>query len=267
MVWLRLLGTAALVVTGKNVQVVRTPAVGAEAGLPRGGAYDRGVALDAAGDHASALREYSRALVDLDSLSDYLGASGSCRAAWRGKIGWQRERSEELLEQEAYAAVTPGSSLAHANLATAYHHKYLAVRARLAGDAHGMALAEKAAALAERAEAEYGLALELDRRNGHARAGLAGLRAQVGRTDAARREMAILGKRAAEPALLLRVAAYHAALGDLDAAFAALADVPANAELGRALWSNEFDPLRADPRFAELVSDGSGLYCVDGKAR
>src|SRR5688572_10122621 len=102
------------VVTGGTVQVVRAEPRGVEAGLPRTGAYGRGVALDAAGDHASALREYARALGDLDRLSDVLETPASCRAAWRGKVAWQRERSEELLEQEAYASVTPTSALAHA---------------------------------------------------------------------------------------------------------------------------------------------------------
>ncbi len=246
------------VATGNSVQVVRARAQGAEAGLPRGGAYGRAVALDARGNHASALREYARAQQDLDSLSDVLDAPASCRAAWRGKIAWQRERSEELLEQEAYTAVTPSSALAHLNLAAVYHRKYLAVRAWL-----GIA----PQALAERAEAEYMRALELDRRNGAARVGLAALHAHLGRLVKARHDFALLGRRMDDPALLLRVAAYQAAIGDRDAAFTALAAVPARAEVARALWSNEFDTLRGDPRFAAVAGAGVGLYCADGKAR
>jgi tetratricopeptide (TPR) repeat protein len=229
--------------------------LGVERTLPRDGAYARGIRADAQGRHLDALREYSQALSDLESLSATTTDTARCLTAWRGKIAWQRDESEMLLEQEAYAATMPQSVVAHHNLATAYHNKFLAVRAFLGRGPR---------ALWERARDEYLLAIELDDDHAPARIGLASLYAQAGRLRDARVTVAGLGRRAGEPSLALQIAAFHTAAGELDEALDRLEAVTLRSEQRRWLVrSNDFDALRGEARFRKLVTadDGADEDC------
>lgn len=224
---------------------------GLEEGLPEDGRYARGLLLDEAGRHVEALHEYTLALDEARSWAERKGAPRERYLAWRAKIAWQREMSEEVLEQEAYVAVMPGSALAHLALGRALHAKYVSIRAFTGRRADG---------LWERARFEYVRAAALDAANAVPRLLLAKLYADAGRQDEARREYVQLGARRDDDDLALHGAGYYAAIGELDASLARLARAVRRPEARRwALCSNDFDRLRADParaaRFAALVGD------------
>jgi tetratricopeptide (TPR) repeat protein len=255
--WLEGEAPALRVSTGDGALVRRGDErpLGVERTIPRDGAYARGIRLDAEGRHLDALREYTQALADLDSLSAATAKDARCLGAWRGKIAWQRDESEMLLEQEAYAATMPQSVVAHHNLATAYHNKFLAVRA-FAG--------RGPRALWERARDEYLIAIALDDDHTPARIGLASLYAHAGRTRDARVTIAGIGRREAEPSLAVQIAAFHTAIGELEEAIDRLEAVKLRSEQRR--WmvrSNDFDALRGDARFRRLVTadDGADEAC------
>lgn len=218
---------------------------GLEAGMPRDGAYARGILLDARGQHVEALREYAAALAELDSLAAVAQSPDARFLSWRAKVAWQREQSEELLERDAYAAVMPGSVIAHYNLGATLHAKFLSVRAFLG---RGPKL------LWNGAMAEYREALRIDPRFSPARLGAAALYADAGLFEPARAEFAQVGRRRDEDDFAMRVAAYYASIGEADEAFAYLARAVTRLDQIRwALRSNDFDALRTDERFARLV--------------
>jgi len=231
------------------VQVARALAggPGLEAGMPPDGAYARALALEARGRHVEAIRQYAAAAVELRAaaLSRAFAPPGRVRG-WRAKISWQRGAAEELLEQEAYALVMPGAAVAHAGLARACHGKARSIRAFTG---------ERADALSQRAHREYLVALRLDPGLAGARIGLAALLADAGRKREAVAEIVKVGLAREDPLLAYEVAAFHAAMGDLDAAFAYLARAAGRPSVQAAiLFSNELDPLRGDPRFAALAA-------------
>ncbi|MBI4511714.1 MAG: hypothetical protein HY698_18925 [Deltaproteobacteria bacterium] len=220
--------------------------LGLENGLPRDGSYARALALDERGKHADAVREYTAALAELGGFATRTGQSEERANNWRAKIQWQREQSEEILEQEAYSAIMPGSAMAHYHLARARHEKFLSARAFFGT---GPAL------LWLRAREEYLLVLDLDPRHALARVGLAQLLANGGYLAEARRQFSQLGDKLRDPDLALSVAGYLAALGDRDAAFPFLARAVTRKEQARHAWrSNSLDPLRCDGRFAAVLA-------------
>lgn len=244
---------ASTVKQGRTARVQRRAArkapAGSEAGLPRDGAYARGIELDAAGRHGEALRSYDDALTELDGLAEVAGASVEDLERWERKIQWQRDQSEVLLEQSAYVAVMPTSVPARFHLATAYHAKFLSTRAFLG---KGSRL------LWDAGVAAYKDALALDGRHAASRAGLAALYAEADLLAEARREFARVGRHANDEEIARYVAVYHAAVGDREQAFTYLRRaVGADTELELHRWiadSNDFDGLRDDRRFAELTT-------------
>src|SRR5262245_47516046 len=110
------LESAAAVASGRRVELRRAGGgQQLETGLAPDGAYARGIGLDAQGDPAGALKAYSEALAEVNGLAE-LSSTPSCALLRRAKVAWQRQESEKLLEQKAYASVMPASPMAHLNL-------------------------------------------------------------------------------------------------------------------------------------------------------
>jgi hypothetical protein len=228
-----------------RVQIAAAKSVGLEVGLPRDGSYARAIAADAEGDFGEAVHAYDDALGELAGLAGLTSASGDQLAAWRAKIRWQRERSEDILEEQAYVSVMPTSVLARVRLARALHEKFITTRAFLG---RGPRL------LWNLSVGSYHDALALDSRCVAARLGLAALDAEVGHLGDARAEFAKIGRRRDDQLNALFVATYYTMLDDKDDAFTYLARAAIDNDTRS--WieaSNDYDSLRDDPRFARIV--------------
>ena len=245
--WIEVAPVARTVDSGGVDQLVINPRYpqGLEAGMELRGTYARAIRLDRAARFVEAARIYAEASSELESLASQTSPNAKCLLGWRAKSEWQREEAEQILEQQSYVEIMPGSTLAQFNLGLAYHGKMLAVRAFRG---------RVPRRLWDRAAAAYRAALEADSRFAPARLGLAALYAAAGDEVTARDELARIGRRHDDPALGVYVAMAEAALGERDAALRVLAHAEVRPHQRR--WmvrSNFFDLLRDAPEFWALV--------------
>jgi tetratricopeptide (TPR) repeat protein len=77
--------------------------------------------------------------------------------------------------------------------------------------------------------------------------------ARAGNRAEALKFLAQMRARPQDPGYALSVAILYAGLGDIDRAFQALEQAYAERDLNNFPWLPYFDPLRADPRFTQLV--------------
>jgi tetratricopeptide (TPR) repeat protein len=242
--WLQVGTDEVKVAGGERGAVAHHEPAGLDAGMPTDGAYAHAILLDAQRRSADALKEYGRALDELDGLDRLMAPSRVCMDRWRARILGQRELAERSLEEEAYAEVVPTSAPAHANLADSMRARYLAVRSFTGRIPR---------ALWDGARAEYERALEIDPRNVQARIGLASTWADGGDVPRGRIEILSLGRRVKEELFAVPLAAFSLAAGDPDDAIDRLAHADLRPEERRALLVGSlFEGLRPDPRFRAI---------------
>ena len=224
-------------------------APGVEAGMPRTSAYAQAMALDLQEKFELAAARYREAEVEFGRMKPPAGGP-TVLEAWRRKARWQSYWSQQLgLRNRGYR---PWGGIATGDLGHGYYMKFLAARA-FTGQAP-LGLAAKA-----RIHLEASIRNEPD--NVFARLSLAALLHELGDHGQAQREFLRITLDSAQredPMLALRLAAYHAAAGDRERAIAQLDKALRRPYLYRTLremldWSNEFDRLRDDPRFRQLL--------------
>lgn len=233
------------------VAVTSAPTAGLEAGMPRTGAYARGIDLDVRGRWGDSETAYREAAEEFRRLLKRRPQWDKAVRGWIEKAEFQREQSRVLNRQNTYYPSYRGSShyyvTAHSLYyrATAKHNKWLGIRA-FSGRGPRQ--------LAESAIADYRKALSHHADYTLARLGLAGLLHEIGRHDRGRAEF----QKIVQPPskwMYANVAYYHLAAGNTERALDHLEEaVRYSSSVRRHLHrSNDFDRLRAHPRFRRLM--------------
>ena len=230
---------------GRAHEVVATvvPTEGLEVGMPRDGWYARGIELDRKGDWRASTEAYREAIVEFSKMRRSRPGWEEVIDGWLLRARFQKDQSSRLFR---YVGFSRRSVVSHSSfsVALALHHKWLGIRA-FTGRAD--------ASLKQRVIDEYRRAILGSRYNGSVRLYLAVFYRQAGMHALASMERSRIST-SRRAYLYLEDAAYHAAGGDTDLAFAAMEKAARSSGNRRiARMSNLLDPLRGDPRFARLV--------------
>ena len=226
-----------------EVTVSAYPTEGLEVGMPRDGWYARGIRLDRKGDWKASTLAYGKAMDEFKKMSRVRPGWEAVVDGWVLKARFQREQSSQL----SRAALSPSRyrfSYSRYPIAMALHHKWLAIRA-FTGRSDD--------ALQKKIIYEYNQAVLGSRSNTRFHLALATFYQQAGMQQRGAREWSRV-RPYRRRNYALEEAAYQAAVGDLDQAFAALKKAARSSHNRYIVQaSNMLDPLRADPRFKRLV--------------
>lgn len=233
------------------VTVTSAPTAGLESGMPRTGDYARGIDLDVRGRWGESEEAYRVAAGEFRQLLKRRPQWDAAVRGWIEKAEFQREQSRLLNRQNTYYPSYRGPShyyvTAHSLYyrATAKHNKWLGVRA-FSGRGPRK--------LAESAIADYRQALSHHADYTLARLGLAGLLHDLGQHDRGRAEFQKI-RQPPSKWMYANVAYYYLAAGNTDKALDHLEEaVRYSSSVRRHIHrSNDFDRLRAHPRFRRLM--------------
>ncbi|MCC6746263.1 MAG: tetratricopeptide repeat protein [Deltaproteobacteria bacterium] len=237
--------------TGQShmVQVTSSPTAGLEAGIPRRGWYAKGIDLDLQGRWEESYAAYQKAREEFVEWRRQRPRWAKMIDGWLMKCDYQLEQSSRLRYRPYHTSWRYPSSAAsnYYYRATAKHNKWLAIRA-FTGQAHRKLMQEVLE--------DYQAALKQYPTHQSARLALATAYHEAGQAKRAVQELQKV-PRPIPRWLALQEAYYHTAAGQVDRAFALLSDAMAYSSSSRLhiLRSNDFDRLRADPRFRRLVGE------------
>jgi tetratricopeptide (TPR) repeat protein len=229
---------------GHLVVVSTSPSEGLEVGIPRGSWYARGIALDQQGRWEESYNAYREAQGEFERLLKERPGWDQIIRGWQLKAEFQGEQSQRLKYPPYYRYGSPSSSVLYYR-AAAMHNKWLGIRAFTGR------LDRK---LEERIIADYRNALQQSPSYDSARLALAAMLHEVGRHSEARQEFARVNY-VGRGWLAIEVGYYFCAAGETDRAMEMLEKaIQYNSSSKRhVLRSNDFDRLRANPRFKILV--------------
>ncbi|MCC6746264.1 MAG: hypothetical protein IT371_01315 [Deltaproteobacteria bacterium] len=247
-----LAGAQPELVTGQThlVQVSPAPTGGLEAGIPRSGWYARATELDLRSQWEESYQAYQRARDEFRQLLVERPQLQRLLDGWVAKAEFQMDLSRNLQSNATYlalAAYIPASTRYY--WAEHKHNKWLAIRA-FTGQSHARLLAEVLAdyqRVIAQSPTYYYVQL--------ARLSLAALLHETGQRQRGWQEFSRLSHPL--PSWLdVQLAHYYVAAGHLERGFRTLQRVSTHNRYGLAhiFRSNQFDPLRTDPRFQRLLA-------------
>jgi tetratricopeptide (TPR) repeat protein len=228
---------------GHLVVVISSPSEGLEAGIPRDSWYARAIALDRQGKYAESYNAYRKARSEFKKMLADRPHWAKVIRGWILKAEFQKSQSSRLKPRVwSYA----GRSMTYYR-AVALHNKWLGIRA-FSGEAPRK--------LAEAVIRAYQQVISRYRHHDQAHIALAAMLHELGRHAEAERTFARV-QYPGRSYYSKDIAYYYTAAGKPEEAFKHLKRAVKYSSSFRtyALRCNDFDRLRSDERFHELIGE------------
>jgi tetratricopeptide (TPR) repeat protein len=234
--------------TGRShlVVVSPSPSEGLEVGIPRDTWYAKGIALDLQGKWDESYAAYREALTEFHRLLRERPTWAKMIRGWILKAEYQIDLSQRL-KYPLYYTFGPPSASALYYRGEAKHKKWLAIRA-FTGRTDRR--------LQDQIMEDYSRALQQLPSYDSARIALAAMCHETGQHAKARQEIAKV-QQSGRTWLSVDLAYYYAAAGDTERALDLVERAVgySSSQKRNILRANDFDRLRAHPRFRRLVGE------------
>jgi hypothetical protein len=225
--------------------VTSNPSQGLEEGIPRTSWYAKGIELDIKGKHDESFDAFNKARREFAQLAKKRPSWEKTIRGWMAKAEFQADQSRVLRRSRYYRYRV--SQYPRYYRTAAKHNKWLAIRAYT-----GRADSKMAKEIVE----EYEQILRRTSYDQRPRLALAAFYHELGRHKEGKTTLQA-ARNIDRTYLAKDVAYYHAAAGNLKLAFRYLKTAVRHRPSDRhyILRANDFDRLRGDPRFRELVGE------------